>query len=319
MKNARENWIDHVKVLACILVALGHFFQSMCTAGILNAGGFYQWFIRMIYYFHVPLFFICSGYVYQKYSKVYSFAEWRYNVLKKMISLGIPYFVFSLITWGMKHLFSGDVNSVVHGLGYDLFVHPMSPYWYLFALFFIFIITRTFDDKRTCYRTLAVAIILKAVSEVVGIYTIKIVAANQIWFVIGMTMCVFDFTEVAKRYKLVGYFLTGLFLLLSIWDWEFLSFAMGLIACSAVTILYANTFGKTSALAKYTMPVFLMHTIFAAGMRVVLLKLDITLPIIHIALGLGASFVGPIIAAEIMKKFKLDILYYPGKFIKINR
>ena len=319
MKDTRGNWIDQIKVFACILVALGHFFQSMCAAGILPSNAIYQWFERTIYYFHVPLFFICSGYLYQKYSQVNSFAEWKNNALKKLISLGVPYFVFSLITWGMKTIFSGNVNSEVHGLGYDLFVHPMSPYWYLFAIFFIFLITPTIKSKKACYLAVIVAMLLKLVSQVIDCYALKIVIANQIWFVIGMAVCKFDFAEVAKKYKLWAYIAAGLFLLLSIWNLESLSFLMGLLACGAVLTLFAGGCNRPIALAEYTMPVFLMHTIFAAGVRAVLLKLGVDTPTIHIALGLVASFVGPIVAAEAMKKLKLDILYRPSKYIKINK
>lgn len=319
MKNTRENWIDHIKIFACILVALGHFFQSMCASGILDSGAVFQWFDRTIYYFHVPLFFICSGYVYQKYSKVNSVGEWKKNAAKKLLALGVPYFVFSLITWGMKAIFSGDVNSEVHGLGYDLFVHPLSPYWYLFAIFFIFLITPTFADNKACLLTLAVAALLKLLSEVVPYYAVEIVIGNQIWFVIGMAACKFGLDEKASKYKLWAYVSAGVFLVLSIWDLEYWSFLMGLLACGTVLVLFSNACRKPSALAEYTMPVFLMHTIFAAGVRTVLLKLGVDAPAIHIVLGLAASFVGPIVAAEVMKKLKLDILYQPSKFIKINK
>ena len=318
MKNTRENWIDHVKIFACVLVALGHFFQSMCASGILDAGAIYQWFNRTIYYFHVPLFFICSGYVYQKYSKVNSFAEWKRHVLKKVLSLGVPYFVFSLITWSIKRIFAGDVNSEVHGLGHDLFIHPMSPYWYLFALFFIFFITRTFTDGKMCYLTVVAATLLKFVAEAVDVYVVKIVLGNQIWFVIGMAACRLDFAEAARKYKFWAYVSTGLFLVLSVWKLECLSFVMGILACCAVMTWFSGTRDRSSVLAEYTMPVFLMHTIFAAGVRAMLLKMGIVSPMIHVVLGIGASFIGPVIAAEIMKKLKLDILYQPGKYIKIN-
>ncbi len=79
----REKWVDDVKVIACILVVLGHFFQSMTKSNILPENGLYQWFNTTIYYFHVPLFFICSGYLYQKYSKVNSVGSWCKNVAKK--------------------------------------------------------------------------------------------------------------------------------------------------------------------------------------------------------------------------------------------
>ena len=84
-------------------------------------------------------------------------------------------------------------------------------------------------------------------------------------------------------------------------------------------ILFANACSRPSPLAEYTMPVFLMHTILAAGIRSVLLKLGSDAPAIHLVLGLGVSFAGPIAAAEVMKKMKLDILYQPGKYIKINK
>lgn len=40
---------------------------------------------------YVPLFFICSGYLYQKYSKVSDFINWKKNVIKKALALGVPY------------------------------------------------------------------------------------------------------------------------------------------------------------------------------------------------------------------------------------
>ena len=48
----REVWVDDVKVIACVLVVLGHFFQSMMKAGIVPAGNLYEWFNTTIYYFH---------------------------------------------------------------------------------------------------------------------------------------------------------------------------------------------------------------------------------------------------------------------------
>ena len=71
--------------------------------------------------------------------------------------------------------------------------------------------------------------------------------------------------------------------------------------------------------AKYTIPIFLMHTIFATGIRSVLFKLRITNSIIHILFGLIITFIGPVIAAVIMEKTHLDFLLYPLKYIKIPK
>ena len=100
-----------------------------------------------------------------------------------------------------------------------------------------------------------------------------------------------------------------------------ISFAMGLLACVAVILMVADcedAFGKCmDFLAKYTMPIFLMHTLFAAPMRSVLLKVGVTNAVIHVVLGLGISVAGPIIAAWIMKKTKwLEFFLYPNKVLQ---
>ena len=157
----REKWVDDVKVIACILVVLGHFFQSMTKANILPENDLYRWFNTTIYYFHVPLFFICSGYLYQKYSKVNDFKSWKKNVAKKALALGVPYVTFTTATWILKKVFSGSVNDQIGSLGDTLLLHPTAPYWYLYALFFIFLVTPTFSTVKMASVGLAATIAAK--------------------------------------------------------------------------------------------------------------------------------------------------------------
>ena len=157
----REKWVDDVKVIACILVVLGHFFQSMTKASILPENDLYEWFETTIYYFHVPLFFICSGYLYQKYSKVNSVNSWYRNVAKKALALGVPYATFTTAVWVLKKVFSSSVNDQIGGLGDTLFFHPTAPYWYLYALFFIFLVTPTFNSVKAAAVGLVVALAAK--------------------------------------------------------------------------------------------------------------------------------------------------------------
>ena len=256
----RDVWVDDVKVIACVLVVLGHFFQSMVKSDILSNSDLYEWFNTTIYYFHVPLFFICSGYLYQKYSRVNTFLNWQKNIKKKALALGIPYLTFTTITWILKKLFSESVNDQIGGLGDTLLFHPTSPYWYLYALFFIFLITPTFSNVKKATIGLLFAFLAKVVILIGG--------GGQMYMLCQQ------------------------------------SFQM--------KFGYCFTF-----LSKYTMPIFLMHTLFAAPMRSFLLKIGIEHVTLHILLGLGVSFLGPIIATWIMKKSKwLEFFLYPNKFIK---
>ena len=324
----REKWVDDVKVIACILVVVGHFFQSMVKASILPDSGLYEWFITTVYYFHVPLFFICSGYLYQKYSKVNSVGSWRRNVAKKALALGVPYVTFTTATWVLKKVFSSSVNDQIGGLGDTLFFHPTAPYWYLYALFFIFLVTPTFSSAKAA----AVGIIISLAAKLLiltgtgyEIYAVSTFLSNEIWVVLGMSICAFNVQ--LKDRKVQGTICGLLFIILSnlVYTAEIgsaaISFAMGLLACAAVIMMVAGfeeKFGRgMKLLAKYTMPIFLMHTLFAAPLRSVLMKVGIENAVIHVVLGLGISFSGPIIAAWIMKKTKwLEFFLYPNKIIK---
>ena len=323
----REKWVDDVKVIACILVVLGHFFQSMTKANVLPENGLYQWFNTTIYYFHVPLFFICSGYLYQKYSNVNNVGSWCRNVAKKVLALGVPYATFTTATWVLKKVFSSSVNDQVGGLGDTLFLHPTAPYWYLYALFFIFLVTPTFSSVKMAAVGLIVALIARVLILTGGysVYAVSTVLSNEIWFVVGMSICAFNVQ--LKGRKVQGTILGLLFVILSVVVYtaeisdSVISFIMGLLACVAVILMVAGfekKFGRgMDFLAKYTMPIFLMHTLFAAPMRSVLLKIGVTNAVAHIGLGLGVSFAGPIVAAWIMKKTKwLEFFLYPNKYMK---
>jgi fucose 4-O-acetylase-like acetyltransferase len=168
MSSKREVWVDYVKVFACILVVLGHFFQSMVKANILPENGLYAWFNTTIYYFHVPLFFICSGYLYQKYSIVDGLSSWKQNTIKKAVVLGIPYFAFSLATWLLKTVFSGSVNNEMGGLLDTLFIHPTAPYWYLYVLFFIFVLIPTVRGEKGVYALLVIALGIRCIKAIWG-------------------------------------------------------------------------------------------------------------------------------------------------------
>ena len=60
-----------------------------------------------------------------------------------------------------------------------------------------------------------------------------------------------------------------------------------------------------------------MHTLFAAPLRSLLMKIGIESAVVHMILVLGISFANPIMAAWIMKKTKwLEFFLYPNKLIE---
>lgn len=300
----------------------------MTKASILPENDLYEWFETTIYYFHVPLFFICSGYLYQKYSNINSVDSWCKNVAKKALALGVPYLTFSTATWLLKTMFSDSVNKQADGLFSTLVVNPSAPYWYLYALFFIFLVTPTFSDVKVTAIGLIVALAAKTIVLTGGgysIYAVSTVLSNEIWFVLGMSICVFNIQLKGKRVQETIFGLLFVILSIAVYTAKIsggvISFTMGLLACAAVILIVADFEEKLGRgmdfLAKYTMPIFLMHTLFAAPLRSVLLKVGVTNAVAHVVLGLGISFAGPIIAAWIMKKTRwLEFFLYPNKFVR---
>lgn len=126
--------------------------------------------------------------------------------------------------------------------------------------------------------------------------------------------------------------ITGsIFLLLSVLVYRadvqngFISFLLGFIASASIVMLMIRVYKdrKQTAFfrffAKYTMPTFVMHTLFAAPLRVVLLKIGVNNAAVHVVLGIAISFIGPIIAAWIMKKSKWLVFFlYPGNVVKFG-
>jgi peptidoglycan/LPS O-acetylase OafA/YrhL len=65
---------------------------------------------------------------------------------------------------------------------------------------------------------------------------------------------------------------------------------------------------------KYSFQIYLLHTIFTAGTRIILLRLNITQWWIHILLGTVLGLAFSVLAAVIAKKVKcLNFFFFPSK------
>ena len=112
---------------------------------------------------------------------------------KKALALGVPYVTFSTATWVLKTVFSGSVNDQIGGLGDTLLLHPTAPYWYLYAI----VLYLSHHTDITNVKMAAVGLIVAFTAKLlilggIGIYAVSTVLTNEIWFVIGMSICVFD-------------------------------------------------------------------------------------------------------------------------------
>jgi hypothetical protein len=160
-----------------------------------------------------------------------------------------------------------------------------------------------------------------------GIYAVDATMVCLIWFVIGMMLAENMIRIMSLPVSIIMFigFIIGSIVVQT----EGISFVgdslvLGIMACYSITSIVFRLFSGEDQnkycgyLAQYTMPLFLMHTLFAAPLRSILMKLGITNCVLHISLGIVISFCGPIIAMKVMERFRLlDFLVYPSRYIHI--
>lgn len=334
----REKWIDYTKLFACILVVIGHLLQGLNLANIKWNQNLYTNINNYIYIFHMPFFMCLSGYLYGKYTKIESKQNYFQFIKKKIINLGIPYIVFYIMTVVISMIFSSSVNSS-KGVSdiLAIFTHPISPYWFIYILLFIFIIMPIIEwiFKGNIYLTVFMLLILHVISILlpIDIYVIDLLMIYIIYFYMGkiisikQNLCshwggvllyiiVFNIISVVICYLEMNYPSGNVVI-------QILTLIAAILSLYAFLSLFKNIELKIKPyrfinfLSKYTFPIFLMHTIFSAGIRIVLLKIGIDNFYIHFIFGLTFGMLGPIIVMKILEYTKyLEFFVYPLNTIK---
>ena len=329
-------WIDSMKIFSCLLVVIGHLYMSMKSGGWISGDAVYYCFpIQTVYAFHVPLFFVCSGYLYQHKNVEYTLNSHINNIKNKALNLGIPYLSFTLLTLILKIIFSDFVNNQATPIIRTIFWEPIAPYWYLYTLFFICCFIPRQKDKNG----LIVVFLISAVAKIVYIFVfwqisfpdiITKVVGNAVWFSFGMLLTYKKFWKVIiNKLAMVICFFVGLILSIMFYrkccDSDIVQFAVAIMFVYSFTCFFATIVRGLDGdiiykINKYFMPVYLMHTIVAAGVRTLLLKIGITSLIVHFSLGLILSILIPIFLYEFaLKKWWILFWIEPQKAIKIRK
>ncbi|WP_425203666.1 acyltransferase family protein [Priestia megaterium] len=138
------NWINIIKGFAIIAIIYGHSNNQIAH--------------HYLFWFHVPLFLICSGYLFKRIDKDHSLIKWIINKSKRLL---IPYVSFGLLTLLLVEIYNPNqyveseqiINILKNeGLGYYYGV-----YWYIGALFLTLLLfamlTRYINSKAVIFTT----------------------------------------------------------------------------------------------------------------------------------------------------------------------
>lgn len=328
----REAWVDSVKGFGIVLVVVGHVILGILDAKMFTNFKFImEYIIYFIYSFHMPLFFIISGYLYSKTWHINNLKEYKDRMVNKVIALYITYVVFCLSYSIVKFIMSNSTNSKI-GLNKIISVlfKPIGPYWYLYTLIGLFIVIPYLDLKITNKKKILISsFILMFISSYFSTpiaiinYTIK----YMFYFYLGSIL--FNFKKYINKNSI--FIISLIYLTVNVVYFYFTRetkitnvFVSTILAVTgSLIIIYLFKSGSIqntllNYLGKLSLPIFLIHGFLTSGLRIIFIKLGINSLLIHILAGTFLGIFIPIIIYKFSRRYKfLDFFFTPNKYIKI--
>lgn len=203
--NSKDNYISVAKAIGIILMVIGH---SGCPKLLRD----------FIYTFHMPLFFLCSGYFFKEIVSLYKLKGF---FLKKLRGLYLPYLKWSVFFILLHNVFfrCNIYNSYSHSTLYSIqdfaiqlikagamtdFELVIKPFWFIKALLYasLSIAILSYIKVRLFCRIKCSHILLLFffLSFILKIYTVKLPLLGDI-SIIAMSICYFSSGIVYRQYE----------------------------------------------------------------------------------------------------------------------
>ena len=273
MGKVRIQWIDIARALAMLSVIVGHSLyvdmgQGMFT-GTASVKGFIELFGRMIYAFHMPIFFILSGYLFRKksYSREAKGALWNL-ILPYLTTCGLM-IVLELITnrlsiFFLKPYLSSFRDTFVaslYGVGLkptmpiSLNVAPIGAIWFLPAMaiavqIFNLVITKTEHSTYKSANRIFLLLVLALIGKLVSSY----------WLL--------PFSINAALFSLIFLYIGYLFK-----EEDYLKNISSMAITLGIFVWVLDAFGQTFLLVSVSFPDTLLAIVGAVGASLVVFKI----------------------------------------------
>lgn len=317
----RLDWIDTLKGFAIFTVVLGHCVTDSMAS---NTYQEYKFIMKLlydfIYSFHMPLFFVISGYLFYLTKSSSKFKE-------KALDYFIVYVFWSFLIWFSKYVAGGHVNNPV--TFYDLFAilwHPILVLWYLYVLIVFYIIFSLINFKTITLKHMIllglISFIIKFVPTDIGI--LKNCLYYAFFFVLGGYLYL-NKIEIPK--SLVAFSI--MVCISNCINYSFypiqisieLIILKGFIIANAATyILFyffpkVNFFSNSSILkllGKYSLQIYVIHCFITGGLRIAFKIVGINNFFLYFISGTLLGIIIPIIIAKVCEKnYILNIPFSP--------
>ena len=328
--NNRNVWVDYAKAIGIILVVYGHVLRGLLNAGIIKTDVETHMLVdSIIYSFHMPLFFFLSGLFF---FKSLTSRGGKGVFVNKLDTVVYPFLVWSILQGVIEAFLSRYTNGdVTLGEVFSLLWRPRAQFWFLYALFFVFVLSIVLYGSKSKKVFLPI-FLLSAVAYGLQQYAprqmlVDFLIQNFVFFAFGVW-----FTNIAAAIEAQPGRIAAFTLLVTAGleyqfhiishhtytDRGWMSLMVALSAILLVTSLSMLLARKPVqwfiTIGTLSMPIYLMHILAGSGVRVILSKfLHVDNVYLHIFAACLIGIVVPIIAAKIMLKLHMDYMFQAPK------
>lgn len=313
---SRDLSLDVAKGIGILLVVIGHAWRGLDSAGMIGEPWLFQLIDRLIYNFHMPLFFLLSGMTFQAWALRRPVGE---AAVSRVTRLLWPLVLWSYL-FAAARLAAGDAaNTQVSGIE-SLAFFPLPPrdhFWFLWALFLqhlaVLALIRfvTGPLPAPAWAALAVVLVVGSSFTPVGLNAWTVGALTYAGaFLTGLAL---GPAGIPSRGPGVAALAAALFVAVeasSFWLPPHLLTAqlLGIVlALAFLAVIQSVASQDTTAVRAFaflgvsSMGIYLAHTIFSAGTRAVLARVthDLTA---HMILGTLAGIIGPLILYIVIRR-----------------
>ena len=320
----RLAWVDVAKGTAITLVVIGHVWRGLYLKGLIDADRFHG-LDSVIYAFHMPLFFMISGFFFFRCAGDVALHTRILDVTKRLL---VPLIAWTYIFLAVRWLFSDFTNSRPDIT--SLFVLPIPGilhFWFLWALWSMqigFLLLAALLPGRLHDKGLALAALLLA--SLAWAYASDL--PFQAYFLPTYTHAIFFaggavFYRMIERVRISWPGMAGagvIFVGLGVLTQTPGSVPVGavLLALGMSVSFLVMVKGVSARLPQrldlmrwaggFSFAIYMMHTIFSAGAREALLLAGISSMAAHLIIGVIAGIACPIAISLIATRYRLGAI-----------
>ncbi|WP_334061772.1 acyltransferase family protein [Alteromonas genovensis] len=317
----RDIRIDTLRGLACIFLVGYHVIGNNPTNGLHIESGFLREINDLLETVRMPLFTFISGmlYAYRPLS-----GNWPKFLKGKARRLLIPMLVVGTLFAIIQALVPGTNNKIE--IWWLLHIYPVQHFWFVEALFLVFIfiipleLNRLLDNKLVTIFIIAGFLALAIGQPYTKLLAFKGFVYLTPFFLFGMSIVRFKISPLPIFSSLIGfvgimsaiYFLTD-----GVYGRSLLGCLIGMFSCYLLLGLKM----EVTWLAKigiYSYSIYIFHVFFTAASRIMINKASV-LPIeLTFIIGVAAGVFGPIFLSKSIKNIPYANFILLGQNYAIN-